>query len=67
MKSLIDDFVKRGQPLLFYNLKPSIVQMFQAVKPKELKCCNTEDDLNDLLKGVYYNPTMIVTTSVWSM
>lgn len=53
MKSLIDDFLQRGQPLLFYNLKPSIVQMFQAVKPKELKCCNNEEDLNDLLKSEF--------------
>jgi hypothetical protein len=51
IKSLIEDFVKRNQPILFYNLKPSIVEIFQGVQPKDFKYCRNEIELNELLKG----------------
>jgi hypothetical protein len=51
IKSLIEDFVKRNQPILFYNLKPSIVEIFQGVQPKDFKYCRNEVELNELLKG----------------
>ncbi|XP_069685119.1 sodium-independent sulfate anion transporter-like [Periplaneta americana] len=51
IKSLIEDFVKRNQPILFYNLKPSIVEIFQGVQPKDFKYCRNENELNELLKG----------------
>nr|CAD7464385.1 unnamed protein product [Timema tahoe] len=50
IKSLIEDFVKRNQPILFYNLKPSVVEVFQGVQPKEFKHCHNEAELNELLK-----------------
>ncbi|XP_067006356.1 sodium-independent sulfate anion transporter [Anabrus simplex] len=50
VKSLIEDFVKRNQPILFYNLKPSIVEIFKGVQPKEFKYCHNEVELNELLK-----------------
>ncbi|KAK6624108.1 hypothetical protein RUM44_010966 [Polyplax serrata] len=50
IKSLIDDFMNRKQPILFYNLKPSIVEVFQGVRPKEFIYCTNETELNDILK-----------------
>jgi len=50
IKSLIEDFVKRNQPIFFYNLKPSIVEIFQGVKPKDFKHCRNEIELNELLQ-----------------
>lgn len=50
IKSLIEDFYFRNQPILFYNLKPSVIEIFQGVQPKELKYCQNEVELNELLK-----------------
>jgi len=50
VKSLIEDFVKRNQPIFFLNLKPSIVEIFQGVKPKDFKHCSNEIELNELLQ-----------------
>ncbi|XP_063231704.1 sodium-independent sulfate anion transporter-like isoform X2 [Bacillus rossius redtenbacheri] len=60
IKSLIEDFVKRKQPLLFYNLKQSVEEIFQGVQPKEFNCCHNEVELNELLKG-YTNQTVQTT------
>lgn len=49
----MDDFKKRNQMLVFFNLKPSIVRSFKAVKPSEFKHCNTLQDLDTILKGQY--------------
>uniref|UniRef100_A0A0A9Z2J6 Sodium-independent sulfate anion transporter n=1 Tax=Lygus hesperus TaxID=30085 RepID=A0A0A9Z2J6_LYGHE len=56
VKSLIDDFVKRNQPLLFYNLKPSVVEVFQAVQPVSFHHCSTEQQLYAMLKGYSKQP-----------
>ncbi|XP_047106126.1 sodium-independent sulfate anion transporter-like [Schistocerca piceifrons] len=56
IKSLIEDFYKRNQPILFYNLKPSVVEIFQGVQPKDLKHCSNEAELNEMLKA-YANQT----------
>ncbi|XP_043784485.1 sodium-independent sulfate anion transporter-like [Apis laboriosa] len=50
IKSLTEDFSKRGQPLIFHNLKPSIIEIFKGVKPSGLKCSSSELELNDCLK-----------------
>ncbi|GJQ72248.1 hypothetical protein Trydic_g3339 [Trypoxylus dichotomus] len=50
IKSLIEDFVKRKQPILFFNLKPSVVSIFQGVQPRDFIYCYTYAELNDLLK-----------------
>lgn len=50
IKSLIEDFVKRNQPILFYNLKPSVVSIFQGVQPKDFIYCHTYSELSDLIK-----------------
>lgn len=51
VKSLIDDFNRRNQPLLFYNLKPSVVNIFKAVEPVSFIHCSTERELYDTLRG----------------
>lgn len=51
IKSLIEDFARRGQPLIFHNLKPSVVAIFKGVKPSDLRYCSSEVELNDFLKG----------------
>lgn len=51
IKSLIEDFVKRNQLLVFYNLKPSVVEIFRGVRPSEFHHCQTEQQLHDFLKG----------------
>lgn len=53
VKSLIDDFVRRKQPLVFYNVKPSVISIFQGVRPTEFNCCTTELQLHEMLKGKY--------------
>ncbi|KAK1119000.1 hypothetical protein K0M31_013775 [Melipona bicolor] len=50
IKSLTEDFSKRGQPLIFHNLKPSIIEIFKGVKPSGLKCSSSELELNDCLR-----------------
>ncbi|XP_076302565.1 sodium-independent sulfate anion transporter-like [Lasioglossum baleicum] len=50
IKSLTEDFSKRGQPLIFHNLKPSVIEIFKGVKPSGLRCSSSELELNDCLK-----------------
>lgn len=50
IKTLIEDFSKRGQPLIFHNLKPSVIEIFKGVKPSRLTCSSSELELNDHLK-----------------
>ncbi|GAB1860455.1 Sodium-independent sulfate anion transporter [Camponotus japonicus] len=50
IKTLIEDFAKRGQPLIFHNLKPSVIEIFKGVKPSGLTCSSSELELNDCLK-----------------
>ncbi|KYN30257.1 Sodium-independent sulfate anion transporter [Trachymyrmex cornetzi] len=50
IKTLIEDFTKRGQPLIFHNLKPSVIEIFKGVKPSGLTCSSSELELNDHLK-----------------
>ncbi|XP_066592823.1 sodium-independent sulfate anion transporter-like [Prorops nasuta] len=55
IKSLVEDFSRRDQPLIFHNLKPSVVRIFKGVKPSELKCSTNENDLNEYLKEISYS------------
>lgn len=54
IKSLIEDFVKRNQLLLFYNLKPSVVEIFRGVQPCEFHHVQTEEQLHNFLKAYYF-------------
>lgn len=55
VKNLIEDFAKRGQPLIFLNLKPSIITIFRGVKPSEMRVCSSEVELHESLKGKFIN------------
>ncbi|XP_050537914.1 sodium-independent sulfate anion transporter-like [Daktulosphaira vitifoliae] len=55
IKSLIEDFVRRKQPLVFYKVKPSVMSIFQGVRPSEFNCCGTEQQLHEMLKGYFFN------------
>lgn len=50
IESLINDFASRGQPLFFYNLKPSVYAVFDGVSPTDFISYYTEEALDDLLK-----------------
>ncbi|KAJ0177503.1 hypothetical protein K1T71_007512 [Dendrolimus kikuchii] len=53
MKSLIDDFHARGQTIIFYNVKPSIAEVFRGVRPREFVHCSCRADLDRLLLEAY--------------
>ncbi|XP_071443751.1 sodium-independent sulfate anion transporter-like [Hetaerina americana] len=48
--NLTEDFIKRDQPLLFFNLKPGVVEVFEGLQPKGLVVYYSEDDLDTILK-----------------
>ncbi|XP_050432664.1 sodium-independent sulfate anion transporter-like isoform X2 [Adelges cooleyi] len=47
---LTKDFSKRGQALFFYNLKPSVVAVFEGVQPKDFFTYYHRHELDVLLK-----------------
>lgn len=49
IKALIDDFHLRGQPIIFYNVKPSIAEVFRGVRPREFLHCSCRAELDRLL------------------
>ncbi|XP_075973991.1 sodium-independent sulfate anion transporter-like [Anticarsia gemmatalis] len=49
IKALIDDFHQRGQPIIFYNVKPSIAEVFRGVRPREFLHCSCRAELDRLL------------------
>lgn len=53
---LTKDFAARSQPLFFYNLKPSVCQVFEGLAPKEFVVFYNEEDLDRLLKDKCYKP-----------
>ncbi|XP_043263626.1 sodium-independent sulfate anion transporter-like [Colletes gigas] len=59
VKNLTEDFSKRGQPLIFHNLKPSVIEIFKGVKPSGLRCSSNELELNDCLKEFSNVPAAI--------
>ncbi|CAH1389847.1 unnamed protein product [Nezara viridula] len=46
---LTKDFSRRRQPLFFFNLKSSIVSIFEGVQPKDFVVYYNENDLDNLL------------------
>ncbi|KAJ8916083.1 hypothetical protein NQ315_004449 [Exocentrus adspersus] len=47
--TLTQDFSTRDQPLLFYNLKPSVCAVFEGIGPKDFIVFYNEDQIDDLL------------------
>ncbi|KAL1495007.1 hypothetical protein ABEB36_010498 [Hypothenemus hampei] len=50
MKLLIKDFANRNQPIIFMNLKKSVVTTFKGVNPKSFIYCESYDELNENLQ-----------------
>ncbi|XP_026830710.1 sodium-independent sulfate anion transporter isoform X2 [Ooceraea biroi] len=50
IETLTKDFAMRGQPLFFYNLKPSVYAVFEGVEPTDFVVYYTQEALDDLLK-----------------
>lgn len=56
IESLTQDFSRRGQTLFFYNLKASVVAVFEGVQPQDFHVYYKEEELDELLKR-YRMPT----------
>ncbi|CAK9814457.1 Sodium-independent sulfate anion transporter [Anthophora plagiata] len=54
METLTKDFSSRGQPLFFYNLKPSVYAVFEGVASSDFVVYYTQEALDDLLKDRGY-------------
>ena len=48
--SLIRDFASKGQPLFFYNLKPSVYAVFEGVASTDIVVYYNQETLDGLLK-----------------
>ncbi|XP_005183805.2 sodium-independent sulfate anion transporter [Musca domestica] len=48
--SMVEDFKGRGQKLIFFNLKPSVAQIFDGLKCKLVLCYNADSLLEELKK-----------------
>lgn len=51
VSSIIDDFNQRQQKIIFYNLKPSVANVFEGLQIHLILCYNTvalEDELSDI-------------------
>lgn len=46
---LTQDFSRRQQPLFFFNLKPSVVAVFEGIKPKDFVVYYNEHQLDNML------------------
>ncbi len=49
-KSMIADFRKRNQPIIFYNTTQSVMDTFLGVKIEEFVFAHSPEDLNELLQ-----------------
>ena len=50
--SMIQDFKKRNQKIIFFNLKPSVVHIFDGLNCKLVLCYNIDCLLQELRKAV---------------
>ncbi|XP_076633194.1 epidermal stripes and patches [Colletes latitarsis] len=50
IETLIKDFALRGQPLFFYNLKPSVHAVFESVASTDFVVYNSQEKLDNLLR-----------------
>jgi hypothetical protein len=52
VESLTNDFATRNQLLFFFNLKPSVVAVFEGLQPKDFVVYYEENDLDMLIKSM---------------
>lgn len=48
---LTKDFASRNQPLIFYNLKPSVSDMFGALSPEDFILVYTQEEMEVFLEN----------------
>lgn len=51
IECLTQDFSSRKQPLFFYNVKPSVVAVFNGLQPKDFVFYHSEDELDSLIRA----------------
>ncbi|XP_076275222.1 sodium-independent sulfate anion transporter-like isoform X1 [Rhynchophorus ferrugineus] len=51
IETLTNDFASRDQPLLFFNLKPSVSSVFEGLSPKDFVVFYDYNEIDDLLKN----------------
>ncbi|XP_069685121.1 sodium-independent sulfate anion transporter-like [Periplaneta americana] len=51
IECITQDFTARKQPLFFYNLKPSIVAIFNGLQPKDFVVYYSEHELDNLIRA----------------
>uniref|UniRef100_U5EHL8 Putative sulfate/bicarbonate/oxalate exchanger sat-1 n=1 Tax=Corethrella appendiculata TaxID=1370023 RepID=U5EHL8_9DIPT len=61
IEHITKDFAKRGQPLYFYNLKPSVCAIFEGLSPIDFVVYYREENLDDLLKERAYKPKEVLS------
>ncbi|XP_076168047.1 epidermal stripes and patches [Ptiloglossa arizonensis] len=54
IETLTKDFASRGQPLFFYNLKPSVYAVFEGVASTDFVVYYTQEKLDNLLRDRGY-------------
>ncbi|XP_063231702.1 sodium-independent sulfate anion transporter-like isoform X2 [Bacillus rossius redtenbacheri] len=65
IECLIHDFSARRQALFFFNLKPSVVSVFQGLQPKGFLVFYEESELDDLVKA--YNKGQVESETIKDM
>ncbi|EDV91409.1 sodium-independent sulfate anion transporter [Drosophila grimshawi] len=55
ISSMVDDFHRRQQKIIFFNLKPSVVSIFEGLKTKLVLCYNTHALCQELLPSAAQN------------
>lgn len=61
VETITNDFAKRGQPLFFYNLKPSVCAVFEGLSPTDFIVYYREEQLDDLLLEKSYKPRQVLS------
>ncbi|XP_059088893.1 sodium-independent sulfate anion transporter-like isoform X2 [Tigriopus californicus] len=64
-KAMAKDFAKRGQKLIFYNLKPSVESVFKRSGGHVLTMANTQDSLHERLRDIFAQSMNVVVDSAF--
>ncbi|TRY69381.1 hypothetical protein TCAL_07206 [Tigriopus californicus] len=59
-KAMAKDFDKRGQALIFYNLKPSVESVFRRSGGHVLTIAHSQDNLHELLRDLFSHSMNVV-------
>lgn len=59
VKSVSTEFAERDQPLFFFNLKPSLCTVFEALVPADFTVYYREEQIDELLLDRGYKPAAV--------